>query len=115
MENRSIDNTMKKTPAKTESWRGVGPTCVVVLAISLTAVPGTAGAGDHGAPLPEGAIKVEEGIYQVPIGRDEEGCMMYQMHAPGRDVTQVISYRRADGTFTMAKPETACGEDEPKP
>lgn len=64
------------------------------------------------APLPEGAIKVEEGLYQVPIGRDEDGCMMYRMHAPGRDVAQVIHYRRADGTFTKAKRDAVCDAPE---
>lgn len=83
-----------------------------MFAFSLAGTAVAADAGDAPAPLPEGAIKVEEGFYQVPIGRDDDGCMMYQMHAPGRDVIQVISYRRADGTFTMAKPEAACGESE---
>ncbi len=71
--------------------------------------------GDTPAPLPEGAIKVEEGVYQAPMGRDDDGCMMYQLHAPGQAVIQAISYRRADGSFTMDKREAACGEDEPKP
>ena len=77
----------------------------VVCALGLAA-----GAKAASEPLPEGAIKVEEGVYQVPIGHDDDGCVMYRMHAPGRDVIQVIFYRRADGTFTMAKPEAACGD-----
>jgi hypothetical protein len=67
------------------------------------------------ATLPEGAIEVGEGRYQLPMGRDDDGCMMYQLQAPGQMVAQAISYRRADGSFTYDRREAACGEDEPKP
>jgi hypothetical protein len=96
---------MKATRTKIKSPPAFRIVFGVVCALGLLAADAAS------EPLPEGAVKVEEGLYQVPIGRDDDGCMMYQMHAPGRDVIQVISYRRADGTFTMAKPEAACNGD----
>jgi hypothetical protein len=105
-----FDNTMKARRAKSESWRALARSTVVAAAL-WPAVAALAVASDDPAKLPEGAIQTDEGVYHVPIGRDEEGCMMYRMHAPGRDVVQVIFYRRADGSFTMAKPEAACEDD----
>ena len=115
-----FDNTMKARRAKSVSGRVVArlflALAVLCLAGAAFAAASAAGSDAASAPLPEGAVKVGKGIYQVPIGNDEEGCMMYRMHAPGRDVVQVIFYRRADGAFTMAKPEANCrGQDDIKP
>lgn len=63
------------------------------------------------ADIPENAIPVGENMYMVPLGEDESGCMMYQAHAPGRLVAQVIHYRAADGRFVTDKREAACMTD----
>lgn len=102
-----FDNTMKARRAKSESWRALARSTLAAGALWLAGAA-LAAASDDPATLPDGAIRTDEGVYHVPIGRDEEGCMMYRMHAPGRDVVQVIFYRRADGSFTMAKSEAAC-------
>lgn len=85
---------------------------VVVGALFIAGVAVAAETASPSAPIPEGAIAVEGGAYQVPIGRDDDGCMMYQMHVPGQAAAQVISYRRADGTFTVDKREAVCGSGE---
>lgn len=108
---------MKAKPTKTKSWRRFGRLWGAVLALSLTGAATAANAAaddDAPPPLPEGAVEVGEGIYQVPVGRDDDGCAMYQLHAPGQAVIQVISYRRADGAFTTDKSEADCGDTSEK-
>ena len=51
--------------------------------------------------------------YMVPIAKDEDGCMQYRMHAPGRMVPQVIFYADGKGGFTMSRAEAACPPPNP--
>ena len=72
---------------------------------------GCAAADDDSARppgIPEDAIAVGDDMYMVPLGRDADGCMMYQAHAPDRLVAQVIQYRTADGGFVADKRQAAC-------
>ena len=32
------------------------------------------------AALPPGAIKIDDQLYQVPIGADDDGCARYRLH-----------------------------------
>ncbi|HSA83063.1 MAG TPA: hypothetical protein VLE23_19755 [Geminicoccaceae bacterium] len=58
--------------------------------------------------IPAGAIKVGQELYQVPIGRDADGCAMYRLYSPTRMVSQAISYRSRDGGFTIDRREADC-------
>jgi hypothetical protein len=63
------------------------------------------------AALPPGAIQVGEELYQVPIGKYEDGCTMYRLYSPSMLVAQVISYRDFDGGFTTDRREADCTTD----
>ena len=58
--------------------------------------------------VPAGAVAVDEGLYQVPVGSDPDGCLMYRLHAPARLVPLAISYRATDGSFTMDHHRALC-------
>ena len=73
-------------------------------AAPVPTAPATPGDG----ALPAGAIAIGPDLYQVPIGEDAEGCMMYRLHSPTRMVTQAIAGRRPDGSFTLDRREAAC-------
>lgn len=60
------------------------------------------------ASIPAGAIEVGQDLYQVPIGRDADGCALYRLYSPTRMVSQAISYRRRDGSFTIDRREAGC-------
>lgn len=60
------------------------------------------------ADLPEGAIKVSDKLYMVPVSTDETGCQQYSAHAVGGFAPTVIYYRRADGSFTEDRTEADC-------
>lgn len=60
------------------------------------------------ADVPEGAIKVTDKLYMVPVSTDETGCQQYSAHAVGGLAPTVIYYRRADGTFTEDQSEADC-------
>lgn len=71
------------------------------------------------ADLPPGAIRVGRDLYQVPIGPDADGCLMYRLYSPTLLVTQAISYRSRDGGFTIDKRVAVCdpgpSADGPRP
>ena len=58
--------------------------------------------------LPAGAIEVGQDLYQVPIGRDADGCAIYRLYSPTRMVSQAISYRSRAGGFTIDRQEADC-------
>ena len=60
------------------------------------------------ADWPAGTLETAEGVFQVPLGPDKSGCMMYQTKIPGAKTTQVIKYRKKDGSFTMNRAEADC-------
>lgn len=60
-------------------------------------------------PVPEGAIKVGDDTYQVPVGKDSDGCDTYRMFSQHKGVVTAIFYRAEDGTFTMDKSKVTCG------
>jgi hypothetical protein len=68
------------------------------------AAPGALPAGE----IPAGAIEVGQDLYQVPIGRDADGCAIYRLYSPTRMVSQAISYRSRDGGFTLDRQEADC-------
>lgn len=71
--------------------------------------PAKAAIGVHETQtVPAGAVAVDEGLYQVPVGSDPDGCLMYRLHAPARLVPLAISYRATDGSFTMDHRRALC-------
>lgn len=96
---------MSDRKAVCATWR-----VVRVLAGGLVLTLGACSTGPE-SPGPEpgdGAIQVGPDVYQVPIGRDPDGCVFYRLYSPTRVVPEVISYRRADGTFTRTYEDAAC-------
>jgi hypothetical protein len=95
------------------------PAALIGILVQAGCAP--AGSGDvrlgPGAPrlvaeLPDGAIPIGSELYMLPIGRDEDGCMMYQLHAPRGMVIQAIHYRTAAGSFTLDKQDADCRLEE---
>ena len=43
-----------------------------------------------GAEIPDGAILVEDDLYMVPVGQDEDGSMQYTAFSPTKAVIMVI-------------------------
>ena len=60
------------------------------------------------AALPPGAIKIDDQLYQVPIGADDDGCARYRLHSPTKVVAQAIYYRDPAGGFTPDRRRAAC-------
>lgn len=60
------------------------------------------------SPVPEGAIEVGDDVYQVPIGKDSDGCDRYRMFSQNKAVVAAIFYRDGDGNFTMDKSKVVC-------
>jgi hypothetical protein len=58
--------------------------------------------------IPTGAIEIGQGLYQVPMGRDADGCAIYRLYSPTRMVSQAISYRSRDGGFTIDRQKADC-------
>ena len=69
---------------------------------------GAASSAPSAAEIPAGAIEVGPDLYQVPIGRDADGCAMYRLYSPTRMVSQAIFYRGRDGGFTIDRQEADC-------
>ena len=65
-------------------------------------------AAPAGEALPAGAIAVGPDLYQVPVGEDAAGCVMYRLYSPTAMVAQAIAWRRPDGSFTLDRREAAC-------
>jgi hypothetical protein len=62
-----------------------------------------------GAPIPGGAIKVGEDLYQVPVGKDADGCPVFRLWSSSKAVVQAIFYKDRKGGFTMDKSKAECG------
>lgn len=60
------------------------------------------------AKVPPKALQVGEDLYQVPVGYDADGCLMYRLFSPTTMVTHAISYRSVDGGFTLRRKHALC-------
>lgn len=66
-------------------------------------------AGGASSSPPEGAVKIEEDLYAVPLPEtDDDGCRPWRLWSAERMVAQSLHYRRADGGFTQVKADAAC-------
>ncbi|MDC9727464.1 MAG: hypothetical protein PSN35_06485 [Candidatus Thioglobus sp.] len=54
------------------------------------------------------AIKVNEHLLYIPIGRGNDGCMMYQAYSQTNPTTQAIIYQNGLGGFSMSKNKQNC-------
>jgi hypothetical protein len=89
-------------------WIDLPGTLALALIVALAGCATPPPPGPASPALPAGAVAVGPDLYQVPIGADAEGCPMYRLHSPSRMVTQAISWRRPDGSFTLDRSEAAC-------
>ena len=76
-------------------------------------LPDAEGSSESAVPraqiaLPPGAIKIDDQLYQVPIGADDDGCARYRLHSPTKLVAQAIYYRDPAGGFTPDRRQAAC-------
>ena len=101
-------------------WRW--PSLALVVSITLQGcaaeAPGAASnvggnTGEAAAEVPPGATPIGDGLYQVPIGADDDGCPRYRLYSPTRLVAQVIYYRGRAGGFTTARQDAACARGAP--
>ncbi len=77
---------------------------LVILALALI-LPACQQTGDE---IPDGAIKVEDGLYMIPLDEPVEGCRAYRSFAPGGMTASVIYYQAEDGSFTAERTEAQC-------
>jgi hypothetical protein len=66
------------------------------------------GADQAQSKVPPGAIRIDDQLYQVPIGADDDGCLRYRLYSPTRLVAQVIYYRDPAGGFTTDRRQADC-------
>jgi hypothetical protein len=66
------------------------------------------GADQAQSKVPPGAIRIDDQLYQVPIGADDDGCPRYRLYSPTKLVPQAIYYRDPAGDFTPDRQEAAC-------
>jgi len=58
--------------------------------------------------LPENAVKIEDDLYYIPIGRDQDNCLMYRAYSEKNQVFQAIIYRDKDNNFSLSKNKNSC-------
>ena len=58
--------------------------------------------------LPENAVKIEDDLYYIPIGRDEDNCLMYRAYSEKNAVLAAIIYRNKNKTFSLSKNKETC-------
>lgn len=58
--------------------------------------------------LPENAVKIEDDLYYIPIGRDEDNCLMYRAYSKNNAVLASIIYRNKNKTFSLSKNKETC-------
>ncbi len=57
---------------------------------------------------PDGAVRVGDDLYLVPLGPADSPCRPWRLHSETRMVIHALYFRRADGGFVTDKRE-ACG------
>ena len=72
---------------------------------ALTARPET---GPLPPGVPEGALRVGEGLYLVRLQRPVDGCPAYRVHAVDGMAVQALYFRHPDGRFRLERPAGGC-------
>ena len=63
---------------------------------------------DAAAIPPDGAIRISESVYMVPVSTTADGCTQYTPWSATAAVVAAIHYRRADGSFTLDRSQSEC-------
>ena len=58
--------------------------------------------------LPDNAVKIEDDLYYIPIGKDKDNCLMYQAYSEKNQVLAAIIYRNKNKKFTLNKDKNTC-------
>lgn len=53
-------------------------------------------------PIPDNAIKIDNDLYYVPIGKNENGCIQYKAFSQKQSTMSVILYRDEQGNFVSS-------------
>lgn len=53
-------------------------------------------------------IQINEDLRYVSIGRDNDGCMMYQAQSDTMATMQAIVYQNSPGKFSLSKDKSSC-------
>ncbi len=56
----------------------------------------------------EQIIHINSNLYYVSLGRDKDGCMMYQARSDTMATAQAIIYQNGIGIFSMGKDKKTC-------
>jgi hypothetical protein len=83
------------------------------LLVTLVLV-GCANVNDADVNPPPGAIKVEPGLYMVPVQQHDADCAAYAQWSASRPVNMALHYRQPDGTFSITKPDTCAPAGDQK-
>ena len=63
-------------------------------------------------PAPQRALPASEqlasDLVMAPIGRDQRGCVVYQLESQSRPAMQSVFYRTRGGDFSTIEEEAAC-------
>ena len=63
-------------------------------------------------PAPQRALPASEqlasDLVMVPIGRDQRGCVVYQLESQSRPAMQSVFYRTRGGDFSTIEEEATC-------
>ena len=85
---------------------------VAIVAVALSGCAGiverTQYEGESAVTVPPGAIQVGDDYYMVPSGTDADGCPQFSPWSSGNLVQTALFYRKADGSFTVVKEQSAC-------
>jgi hypothetical protein len=53
-------------------------------------------------------IQIDKNLHYISIGRDEDGCMMYQAQSDSMATIQAIVYQNSPGKFSLSKDKSSC-------
>ena len=53
-------------------------------------------------------IQIDKNLRYISMGRDEDGCMMYQAQSDSMATMQAIIYQNSPGKFSLSKDKSSC-------
>jgi len=57
---------------------------------------------------PPASVQLASDLVMAPIGRDQRGCVVYQLEFQSRPAMQSVFYRTRAGDFSTIEEEAAC-------
>ena len=58
--------------------------------------------------LPDNAVKIENDLYYIPIGKDKDNCLMFRAYSEKYQVLAAIIYRNKNKKFNLNKDKNTC-------